>query len=135
MADETATLAAYVADLKFEDIPPRGAGARQGADAGFSRQRHPGAARCGIDAVAAQDAGGAGARRQGRGHRVRRQQDLDAGGGGAAQRRARPFAGFRRYPCGFLAACQRAGGAGGIRGRRTGRRLRPRRADRDRRRL
>src|SRR5712675_2402415 len=81
--------------------PRRSSGARQGADAGFSRQRHPGAARRGIHPFAAQDARSAGAGRQGPVHRVRRCQDLDTGGGGVAQWRARPFTRFRRYARGF----------------------------------
>ena len=135
MANETATLAAYVADLKFEDIPPEvlerakvltldflGSAIRARRDA----ESTPSLLKM-LEALALDGKGEV--------HRVRRQQDLDAGGRRPAQRRARPFPRFRRHPCGFLAASERARGAGGVRGRRDGRRIRPRRADRDRRRL
>ena len=92
MANETATLASYVADLKFDDIPPEvlerakvltldflGSAIRARRDA----ESTPSLLKM-LEAL--------GAGRQGRRHRVRRQQNLDPGGGGAAQRRARPFA-------------------------------------------
>src|SRR5258708_21409172 len=82
--------------------PARGPRTRESPNARFPRQRHPRAARRGIDALAIEDAGGAGARRQGPLHRVRRHQDLDTGGRGAAPRRARPIPSFPRHPSRFL---------------------------------
>ena len=135
MANETATLAAYVADLKFADIPPEvlerakvltldflGSAIRARRDA----ESTPSLLKM-LEALALDG--------KGESTVFGDTQDLDAGGRGAAQRRARPFPRFRRHPCGLLAASERARGAGGVRGRRDGRRIGPRRADRDRGRL
>ena len=91
MANETATLAAYVADLKFADIPPEvlerakvltldflGSTIRARRDA----ESTPSLLRM-LEALALDGKGEV--------HRVRRQQNLDARGRRAAQRRARPF--------------------------------------------
>ena len=90
MANETATLAGYVANLKFEDIPPQvlerakvltldflGSAIRARRDA----ESTPSLLKM-LEALA---------RRQGGIYRIWRQQNLDAGGGRAAQRRARPL--------------------------------------------
>ena len=135
MADETATLAAYVANLKFEDIPREvlerakvltldflGSAIRARRDAestpsllkmlealaldGKGESTVFGDSKTWTPAVAALLNGALG-------------HSLD----------------FDDTHAGFLAACQRAGGAGRVRGRRDGRRFRPRRAHRDRRRL
>lgn len=91
MAHETATLAGYVADLKFADIPPEvlerakvltldflGSAIRARRDA----ESTPSLLKM-LEALALDG--------KGEFHRVRRQQNLDPRGGGAAQRRARPF--------------------------------------------
>jgi hypothetical protein len=86
MANETATLAGYVANLKFEDIPPEVLARAKvltrifsAVPSGRGAMRNP---RLALKMLKRWR------RRQGRGHRIRRQQDLDPGGRGAAQRRA-----------------------------------------------
>ena len=135
MANETATLASYVANLKFEDIPREvlerakvltldflGSAIRARRDAestpsllkmleslaldGKGESTVFGDTKTWTPAVAALLNGALG-------------HSLD----------------FDDTHAELLAACERAGGAGGIRGRRDGRRIGPRRAHRDRRRL
>ena len=65
MVQETATLAGYVAGLKFEDIPPEVLDRTKVLTLDFLGSAHPRAARCGIDALTLEDAGRAFARRQG----------------------------------------------------------------------
>ncbi len=94
MANETATLAAYVANLKFADIPPEvlerakvltldflGSAIRARRDA----ESTPSLLKM-LEALALDGKGEV--------HGIRRQQDLDPGGRRLAQRRARPLAGF-----------------------------------------
>jgi len=104
MANETATLAAYVADLRYDDIPAEVAARAKALTLDFLGS----AVRARRDAEstpsALGDARRARPRRRGRGHGVRRRAHLQPGGGGAAQRRVRPLARFRRHPRRFLAA-------------------------------
>ncbi len=92
MAHETETLAGYVANLKFEDIPPEvlerakvltldflGSAIRARRDAELTPSLMKMLEALKLDG-------------KGEFHRIWRQQDLDAGGRSAAQRRARPFA-------------------------------------------
>ena len=91
MANETATLAAYVADLKFADIPPEVLERAKvltldflGSTIRARRDAESTPSLLGMLEALALDG-------KGEVHRVRRQQDLDAGGRRPAQRRARPF--------------------------------------------
>ena len=132
MANETATLAAYVADLKFEDIPPEvlerakvltldflGSAIRARRDA----ESTPSLLKM-LEALALDGKGESTVF----GDSKTWTPAVAALLNGALGHSAR----FRRHACGLLAASERAGGAGGVRGRRDGRRFRPRRADRDR---
>ena len=107
---------------------------REAADLRYSRHRPARAVGCGIDRKP--DRGGQPPRHDRRhGNGDRRPGALYRGRRGADQRRARPFARFRRHPRPRLDPCQRADRAGGA--RRGGRGRRERRADyrRHRRRL
>ena len=91
MANETATLAAYVADLKFEDIPPEVLERAKvltldflGSTIRARRDAESTPSLLGMLEALALDG-------KGEVDRIRRQQDLDARGRSPAQRRARPF--------------------------------------------
>jgi hypothetical protein len=124
MADETATLAAYVVNLQFDDIPQEV----------LERAKVLTLDYLGSTIRARRDSESTPAL-------LKMLEALSLDGAGEAtvfgdSRTWTPaIARFRRYPCRFLAASQRPGGARGLRRRRDGRGLRQAGADRDRGRL
>ena len=135
MANETATLAAYVADLKFEDIPAHvlerakvltldflGSAIRARRDA----ESTPSLLKM-LEALALDGTGEATVFGDSKTWTPAVAALLNGALGHSLD--------FDDTHADSSLHAERAGGAGGIRGRGTGRRLRPRRADRDCRRL